>query len=309
MKNYLSFNLTGKKLLPVWILFMLFFLAPYLLLIFRLKSFEPGGKPSLIVFPLFILLICVAFALVFFMAKLMIENVSFKNKSVEFTGTFGQFIGKVLLGLFLCIITLGVYLAWFIRDIHRFFVNNSSFDSSFFQFKGKGGKLFVILLLTIMLPMIILTIFMTKYLLSHTGQANSYVLIQQLVIMFIMIPYMYLIYKWAVNIDYKDFHITWETDFWASCGKIAIEILLTIVTVGIYMPLAYLRLYTYFSQRTIVEANDSKRKFGYEIDPLNDFLFIWGQTLLMIITLGIYYPWAICKIGNRVLGKTYLTEY
>jgi hypothetical protein len=150
---------------------------------------------------------------------------------------------------------------------------------------------------------------MTKYLLSYTGQTNSYALIQQLVMMFIMIPYMYLIYKWAVNIDYKDFHITWETDFWESCGKIAIEILLTIVTVGIYMPLAYLRLYTYFSQRTIVESNDSKRKFGYEIDPLNDFLFIWGQTLLVIITLGIYYPWAICKIGKRVLGKTYLTEY
>ncbi len=34
------------------------------------------------------------------MAKLMIENVSFKNKSVEFTGTFGKFAGKVLLGNF-----------------------------------------------------------------------------------------------------------------------------------------------------------------------------------------------------------------
>jgi hypothetical protein len=164
----------------------------------------------------------------------------------------------------------------------------------------------VILLLTIFVPVIILTLLMTIFLLSHPGQSNPFVLIEQLVIMVVMIPYLYLIYKWAVNISYKDKHITWETGFWESCGRIAIEMLLTIITVGIYMPLAMLRLYKYFSQRTVVEASDSKRKFGYDIEPLNDFLFIWGQTLLVIVSLGIYYPWAVCKIWKKVLGKTYL---
>ena len=45
--------------------------------------------------------------------------------------------------------------------------------------------------------------------------------------------------------------------------------------------------------------------FGFELEPIPDFLFIWGQTLLAIITLGIYYPWAMAKIGKRVLAKTY----
>jgi uncharacterized membrane protein YjgN (DUF898 family) len=308
MKKYFSFNLTGKKLLPVWILFMLFFLAPYVTLVLSFKSFQPGDKSSVLVFPLFILLICIAFAITFFMAKLMIENISFKNKTVEFTGTFGKFAGKFLLGIFLSIITLGVYMAWFIRDMHRFFINNSSFDSASFQFQGKGGKLFVILLLTIILPVLILTLLMTGYFLRHAGQVNSFVVIEQVVMLFIIIPYMYLVYKWSVNINYKDFHITWETGFWESCGKIAIELILSIVTFGIYFPMAYIRLYKYFSQRTIVESTDGKRYFGYDMDQLNDFLLIWGQTLLTIITLGIYYPWAICKIGKRVLGKTYLME-
>ncbi len=198
-------------------------------------------------------------------------------------------------------------MAWFIRDMHRFFVNNSSFDSAGFKFQGKGGRLFVILLLTIILPFLVFTLLMSNYLLRHTGQVNSFMAIEQVVLLFIMIPYMYLVYKWAVNINYKDFHITWETGFWESCGKIAIELLLSIVTFGIYIPLAYIRLYKYFSQRTIVESTDSKRYFGYDIDQMNDFLLIWGQTLLTLITLGIYYPWAICKIGNRILGKTYLT--
>jgi uncharacterized membrane protein YjgN (DUF898 family) len=308
MKNYFSFNLTGKKLLPIWALFLIFFIAPYVALVISMKSIQAGSKQSLLFFPLIILLLIIAFVLTFYLAKLAIENIAFKDKSIVFSGTFGKYIGIVLPGFFLSIITLGVYMAWFIRNMHRFFINNSSYDSESLKFQGKGGKLFVILLLTIILPIIILSIAMAKFIISNAGQMPSILLIQQLVMMIIMIPYMYLFYKWMVNIDYKDFNISWETSFWNSCGKIAIEILLTMITIGIYMPLAMLRLYKYFTDRTIAGTNDRKLKFGYDIDQLSDFLFIWGQTLLTIITLGIYYPWAFCKIGNRILGKTYLIE-
>jgi uncharacterized membrane protein YjgN (DUF898 family) len=308
MKNYFSFNLTGKKLLPIWILFLVFFMAPYVILIFKMTSIQPGSKPSLIFIPLIILLIFIAFVLTFYIAKLTIENLAFKDKSIVFNGTLGKYIGVVILGLFLSIITLGIYMAWFIRNMHRFYVNNSSYDSQYLKFQGKGGKLFVILLLTFFLPVIILSIAMAKFMISNAGQISSVLIIQQLVMIIILIPYMYLIYKWMVNIDYKDYNISWETGFWNSCGKIAIEIILTIITIGIYMPLAMLRLYKYFAERTIAAANDKKLKFGYDIDQLNDFLFIWGQTLLTIITFGIYYPWAFCKIGKRILSKTYLLE-
>jgi hypothetical protein len=159
-----------------------------------------------------------------------------------------------------------------------------------------------------MLPVGILSVVMATLMITSKGQMNSFVLVEQLVIMVLMIPYIYLIYKWMFNINYKEFHITWETGFWESCGKIALEMALTIITAGIYGPMAFLRLYEYFSQRTLVKSDHSRRRFGYEIDPWNDFLLMWGQTLLIIITLGIYYPWATCKIGKRILSKTYLIE-
>ena len=109
-----------------------------------------------------------------------------------------------------------------------------------------------------------------------------------------------------VNISYKDYIISWETKFWNSYAKIALEIILSIVTVGIFAPLAMVRLYEYFADKTYAISGDAKLKFGYEIDQLNDFLFIWGQMLLTIITLSIYYPWAYCKIRKRILSKTYL---
>lgn len=156
--------------------------------------------------------------------------------------------------------------------------------------------------------MILLTVAMTMYLMRNGTPVPYGMLSGQALMTILMIPYIYFFYKWMVAISYKTYTISWQTNFWNSCGKIAVEILLSLVTLGIYMPLATLRLYKYFTDRTVAASADRTLTFGYDIDQLDDFLFIWGQSLLTIVTLGIYYPWALCKIWSRVMGKTYLTE-
>jgi uncharacterized membrane protein YjgN (DUF898 family) len=308
MKNYLNFSLTGKKLFPIWLVFLILFIAPYMALILQMKDLQQGQFSLPLFFSILILLIIVAFAITFYIAKLSIENVSYKDNLLIFKGTLGTYFGKILLGLLLSIITIGIYGAWFIKDIMSFFVNNSSYNSNSFAFKGKGSNLFVIILLTVILPIIIMSIVLTPFMMMQPDNLSSLLIIQQVVMMIIMIPYMYFVYRWMVNVDYKGYNILWKTDFWGSCGKIALEILLSIITIGIYSPLAILRLYKYFVDRTHAVATDSEMNFGFDIDPLNDFLFLWGQILLSIVTLGIYYPWAYCKIGNRIMGKTYIEK-
>lgn len=309
MKNYLKFNLTGKKLLPIWLLFLVFLISPYTFIIFKMKNIQPGDNTSLLIMPLMILIVFISFILTFYFAKLTIENIVYKDKSLVFRGSFWKYFGVVLLGLFLTLITLGIYMAWFIKDIMRFFVDNSSLDSQKFKFQGNGGNLFVILLLTIMLPTIVLSVFVGIYTYGNPDQVKWITLIFQLIMIPVMIPYMYLVYKWMVNINFRGYNISWQTNFWNSCGKIAVEMLLTIITVGIYMPLAFIRMYKYFASRTIATNNEGKQRFGYDIDQINDFLFIWGQILLIIITAGIYYSWAYCKINGRILSKTYLETF
>ena len=308
MKNYFDFTLTGKKLLPIWLIFLIAFWAPYFTLIIQMNNIQPGTKPPLFIFPLLLLLIIIAFAVTFYITKMAIENVSFKGQSIVFKGTFGKFFGTVLLGLFLSIITLGIYTAWFIRNLHRYYIDNSSFDSQEFKFQGKGGKLFVIILLTVIIPVIVLSIIIGRTMMNDPENMKSAMIIQQLVTFIILIPYMYLIYKWMVNIDYKGLTISWETNFWSSCGKILIEFILVIITLGIYMPMAWLRLYKYFTDKTVLTNSDRRLVFGFDKAQLSDFLFIWGQVLLTIITLSLYYPWAFSKVGKRILSKTYLEE-
>ena len=40
MKNYFNFNLTGKKLLPIWILFLVLFLVPQGIIVFKMQNIE-----------------------------------------------------------------------------------------------------------------------------------------------------------------------------------------------------------------------------------------------------------------------------
>lgn len=305
MKNYFDFTLTGKQLVPIWIFIYVLVIIPYTIYYYQLMLTPQDGSPQ-IMNPLFLFLIMmIGYLAVFYFIKIAIESIRFKDNNIHFEGRFLTYIGKIILGIVLSIVTLTIYMAWFIKDITSFFSNNSTLNTDRFQFMGKGGRLFLILLLTIMLPITILTIFGAK-LLYPTNQSFIGFILFEGILMLIMIPYFYFFYKWMIDIKYKGYSIKWNTNFVDSFIKILIEFLLIIITCGIYLPMAYLRLFNYFAERTFAESEETTLQFGFEFDAKRDFLFIWGQILLTIVTLGIYYPWAFSKIGKRFLTKTYL---
>jgi len=337
MKNYLDFTLTGRKLFPIWFLFIVLFIVPYILLLITATNMQSGDMNSLVnaadpvnpanlqpngalpiyFFPCLTGLLLFAYCIMFYLTKLLIEGVAYKDKSLVFDGTFGKYLGILLLGVFLTIITLGIYLPWFIRSITRFYIDHSALDSQKFKFMGKGNKLFVIFLFTLIIPLILfsaavifLTIFLTRVAVptdtAVTAQGVSWMVAGYVFEMFMLTPYMYLYYKWMVQVNYKEYSIRWETSFFPSCVRIFFEILFSVITLGLYFPLAMIRLYRYFAGKTIAASGESKRRFGFDCDPFNDYIYILAQIFLTIITLSIYYPWACCNIYKRLLSKTYL---
>ena len=129
MKNYFDFQLNGRKFFPLWMIFYVIFLIPYCLLLFKLQSFkqlEPGAKPSYTLFLLFIPLFLAAMVWTIYFFKLVLENIGLKESNIQCSFNIWKFIGLICLGMFLTIITLGIYLPWFIRDLQRFFAENSS---------------------------------------------------------------------------------------------------------------------------------------------------------------------------------------
>lgn len=329
MRNFFKFNLTGKKLLPIWIIYMVLFFIPYIYLQFRLQTLnhqqvttEAGAalhklSSTYQLLGYMSLLILVQYAILFFMAKLSIEGIEYKEKIFLFAGKFGQFLLILIPGFLLTIITLGIYGPWLYTRVIKFFASNSSNDSNNLEFKGKGSDLFVIILLTLVIPMIVLMIAMVIFTFkdivkgsvpASDPKTSPFTFIMMFFILVIIIPYMYNVYKWIINFRFKNYDIVLVPGFWKFAGVIALQLLLSIVTIGIYLPLASLKIYKLFAEHTLATSDIAKKKFGYNIEPTQDFLFIWGQLLLSIITLGIYTPWAFCKIASRILGKTFTEE-
>lgn len=307
MKNYFDFTLTGKRLLPIWIFLYIVVIIPYFINYYQMTVSPPDGGPKTLSSLFLFLIMMVGYLAIFYIIKIAIESVRFKDNNIHFDGRFLTYVGKVLLGVVLSILTLGIYMAWFLKDMSKFFCNKSTLNSERFQFMGKGTRLFLILLVTIFLPIIILTILSLQYHYPTNQNLIGSILFEG-VFMIILIPYFYFCYKWMVDIQYKNYSIKWKTEVLDSLFKILIELLLTIITCGIYLPMAYLRLFKYFSERTFAESEDSTLQFGFEYEAKKDFFFIWGQILLTIITLGIYYPWAFSKIGRKFLNQTYLIK-
>jgi len=311
MKDYFSFNLKAQKLLTVWLVFMVVFMVPYVYLVLNIKDFIDPHQPATLFgfYGILLVMVIVAYAIIFYIVKLTIEGVEFKGSHFVFDGTFNRFMGKFIPGILLTIITMGIYSPWFITTIQKFFIDNTSHDSNKLEFAGTAGKLFKILFLTIFLP-ILFMIFIVVFIQIKNGQYDPKSMGYYIngITLFIMIPYLYYLYKWMVNVKFREYAIRWESGFWKSSGKILLEILISFVTLGIFYPLALLRLYTYFLGKTYATSESNKKGFGYDLENGKDFLFIWGQLLLTIVTLGIYYPWAYCNINSRILSKTYTEQ-
>lgn len=312
MKSYLNFTLKGGRLLPVWIAFFFFFMVPYYFLIGELNELTgadvPAGGPSKLFFLYLAVMLAMAYIFVFYFAKFVIQSIEFEGKKVICNYHSGKYIGIIISGLVLSIVTIGIYIPWFMKNMHRFFANGALYNSHKFAFKGKGGKLFLIMTLTIFIPFLLVGIVLFSILESKIDtQSPDFLPVYQLIVMFSLIPNVYLVLNWMVDIRYKDYIFRWDTEFFPATGKIAIELLLAVITFGIYFPMAYLRLYRYFIAHTKSNIiNGQQILLGYDGDQLSDFFFMWGQILLTVITLGFYYPWAFSRTVQRVLTQTYL---
>ena len=313
MKRYLNFKLKGSQLLPVWIALFFFFMIPYYFLLGALPELTgtevPAGGSSKLFFLYLAFVLAMAFTFIFFLTKLVIQSVEYKGMKVLCDYHTGKYIGIIISGLVFSVVTLGIYVPWFMRNMHRFFANGASYNSHKFSFKGAGGKLFLIMTLTIFIPFLLVGIVLFSILKSEIDmQSPNFLRIYQLIVMFSLVPNIYLIFKWMIDIKHKDYLIRLDTEFFPATGKIAIELVLAVITFGIYFPMAYIRLYRYFAEHTKSNVvNGQQISMGYDGDQLSDFLFMWGQILLTVITLGFYYPWAFSRIASRVLNQTFLS--
>ncbi len=321
MKSNFEFTLKGKDwsvpFFVFWVLFMIFYI-PMLVLPWRTSPDTQSGKYESILLPVVFLIMMLfaypAFTIVFL--RIMLSKLAIRGKAFSFKGKISTLLGITIKGTLLSIITLTIYLPWFMRNYFAYIVSEVSFNEAPPSFIGKGGKLFKYILLSLTLPLIALIALMTFLSFNDSFREStgfsfsvkiSIIIYGLACIMYI--PFLYLLYKWYINIQWRNKKICLAAKFWNTCGYILGQVLLTVLCVGIYFPAAYLKIYRYFINRVRVFDDETEEgTLGFEGPVKKGFLLIWGQALLSIITVGFYLPWAYAKVGSWAAAFTYYDD-
>jgi uncharacterized membrane protein YjgN (DUF898 family) len=249
--------------------------------------------------------------------RIMFPKLSIGEHAFAFRGEVGPYIGMNVGGILLTMITLGIYMPWYMKRILSYLAGETTINGASPSFDGKPGKLLKYIFLALWIPLIVIIVLGVVIGLaslssdidtgatSATTLASFVTLVTVFVAFILLIPFMYLLYKWIVDFHWNDLSIQWKTRFWPSCFFVLGQLLLTLITVGIYWPAATVRLFRYFTNATIVTRGEAE--FGHLVFDGGigkGFGLLWGQALLSLITIGIYLPWAYARISRWVFDST-----
>ncbi len=153
------FNGTGKEMFMGFIKLYAIGILWYGALIYAASSFNTVLKQILIavIYLLFFLLIPFA---IHSSVKYRASRTTWRGIHFGYRGEMGSLVKTYFVGMFLTIITLGIYGAWFTVNIRKYIVENIRFGNINFGFNGTGKSYFILLIKGYLLSIITLGIYL-----------------------------------------------------------------------------------------------------------------------------------------------------
>lgn len=208
----------------------------------------------------------------------------------NFQGTGGELFVTFLVGALLCLITLNIYIPWFYCKLANFVLSNTTMGPTRrgelrLEFTGKGGELFVTLLvgglLTIITAYIYMPWFICKMIKFFTNNTT------------------------ATAQDGTRYRLNFEGTGGELFVTFLVGGLLTMVTLYIYLPWFICKLRKVLYQRTAILENEQPVG-NLDFEGKGGELFVIGLVgfLLMIVTLTIYRFWFEVKLQKFYAENT-----
>lgn len=326
MKQFFSLNLRGRDvvwpMLGWWLLTVLYVLG----IVVRLLAAPESGMT--VVDWEFALHLLVGFALhtafgvgvalvLLPVMKRSIGALSYGGESFECDYSIRQYVGLVVGGVALTVLTCGLYLPWFITRLMRFFCEGVSHSFHLMTFRGKAMRLFAISILTLVLPVVAVVALAqhsdlldpTKFSFDMMSFGPLLGLGVVLLEIFCVSLFVVLLYRWWEDVTYGDKVVTTRMPLLSATGFVVWQGVLSLLTAGLYAPMASLRMMQYVAERSVVVGADGEEKrLGLRLRSWRDWAWMWGQMLLLVVTFGIYLPWFYAKTMNRFGGRLYVEE-
>ncbi|QZT37456.1 DUF898 domain-containing protein [Halosquirtibacter xylanolyticus] len=303
MKNYLSSNISLKGcIIP-----MIFMIITYATLIFTMN---PQSSYVAYGFLSFIAFFASAISLSFCMRKGIINGLFIEEEPLKFDGSLGRYF-LILIGYtLLSMITVGITIPLLIKKSQCFFIDNTTYKKEAFKFKGKIQAMVIFMI-------IYLAAFITISIIAGTQLKNGnipsgsnflpLVIVYPLILVLISFISAYL-YNWYANIDYKNYNFHFRSSFSAYITPWLLTILGTVFSLGLVTPFLNIWIAKKYINDLEATNEESTVTFSEELDIKEDGIYLLGQTILTIFTIGIYLPIAQQKILNRIIPKIAYTK-
>jgi len=319
MKREFDFRLDAKRFLPLFLAFFLPWLVLEVLIAVlsgTARAAAASTTEAVVLLPLLAALFLLAVLFYIPILRKLLPALYFDETAFHFRGSIGKFFGLNLLGIFLTVITLGIYGPWYLTRITRYLAGELSYKERSLEFTGRGGKLLLIIALTIaiaMIPLMLVQLRLDSSVFRSLSTVNPFQafmlqLLAQLILWSFIAAYLYLIYRWFfTNLSCGDKSLSWTTHFWPSVSMFWIQMLLSVLTLGIYLPAAYIKIYRYLVEHSEIHGEGKlEGRLGFRGQTGRGFGLLWVQMLLCLVTIGIYTPWALEKVGKWFLSNTYV---
>lgn len=319
MKNYFDFKISGRQIMwPLWGIMVASILLAALQLwvdeIYTTAEGEVVASGGYLLLSLLVAFVAsfVPMLLTFPIVKATVEACGSEGEKVTTDYSFGRYVALVVKGSLLTIITLGIYSPWFLVKLTRFFVEGASYRLRPFGFHAKPMKLFVIVTLMLFVPIVVVAIGLALLVPDPAALSDVTVVLGALlgVIVSLALASLFccVVTRWMINLSLGEERITSDIPLTQATLFIMGQLLLTVVTLGLYTPMMELRTMRYFAKCTRVGEGPEARKMGMTLRSWRDWAYVWGQLLLVVITLGIYMPWYYTRILNRFIPRIYVED-
>ncbi len=224
------------------------------------------------------------------------------NVRLSFFGDGAAFLGIIALNLILTIITLGFYYPWAKVAYRKYLWNETEFKGSRFVFNGNGKEIFR--------GFVIAYVILVGFWISITFAAQStyglWFIGLFYILLLILLPFaIFGAWKYRVSrTSWRGIHFSFDGEFKEFLGLFLGQLLLTIVTFGIYGAWMRVKIQQYlFSHTKIGDLRFNFRGDGGELFGIN----ILGA-ILTPLTLYLYIPFFMKNRFNFTVNNTTLAD-
>ena len=268
--------------------------------------------------------ICAAFPLLvlsgflaFFAYSRTIDSLSLNDSKFRFRGSFYAFYGDYLKGCLLSLITLGLYLPALIRQTHAYLLHATEYEGHRIAFKGRTNKLFRVFISWLVIP--VLAYVGSMFLITRTlavkpphgiSPETITILYGLCTVLFIaaLSPFLFFYSSWRCDFKLGNYRVDLRAKPDTASSIIAVNLVLSALTLGLYLPAAILRIWGYLAGKKLISDGDNQiGKFGFSGNTLRGFVLVWGNALLCVITFGVWVPWGVASIINYLAKNTFAT--